>query len=180
MPSAKNSSKRSLSPASSKAAISSESDGGRGEHPGADQSGETLQAQAQGDEALRLAGADALELAQRGAEVVVEDEMTAALEQVHVGDVALVEVEPVAREVELADDLGVQQADHVGAGGRAEARDQLLGDRRAAHHAAPLDDRDAQPGIGEIVGGDEPVMARSDDDDILARHPRESTYLTFK
>ena len=48
------------------------------------------------------------------------------------------------------------------------ARPDLLGHARAAENLAPLEDADAQTGLGEIGGGREPVVAAADDDRVVA------------
>ena len=45
----------------------------------------------------------------------------------------------VARQIELADDLGPQQRDDVGADRELESREHFLGDCRAAEHVTPLE-----------------------------------------
>src|SRR5213593_5206987 len=54
------------------------------------------------------------------------------------GRVARQHLEPVPRELELADDLGPEQAVHVRRRGDLVARPHLLGDARAAEHLAAL------------------------------------------
>ena len=56
------------------------------------------------------------------------------------------------REIEVADDVGPQQRHDVGALGEVEAGKDLLGDRRAAEHVAPLEHEHAPPGPREIGG----------------------------
>ena len=73
-------------------------------------------------------------------------------------------------QAKVRDDLGIEQADRVGGDRVAEARDELLGDRRSAHHGAALDHLDAEPGHAEIGGAGQPVVARPDDDDVVALH----------
>ena len=76
----------------------------------------------------------------------------------------------VPRQVHVGDDLGVEQADRVAGDRVAEAGMELLGHRRAADDAAPLQHRDLQAGAGEIEGADEAVVAAADDDDVPLVH----------
>ena len=77
------------------------------------------------------------------------------------------DLEAVPGQVELADDLGPQQRDDVGADRELEAREDLLGDRGAAEHVPPLEHEHLAPRAGEIGGVDEAVVAAADDDDVV-------------
>src|SRR5437867_3158035 len=63
-------------------------------------------------------------------------------------------------------------AGHVGRGGHLEPRRRLLGDAGAAHQLAPLEHEHPPSRTGEVRRGDEPVVARADDDDVVrtSRH----------
>ena len=76
-------------------------------------------------------------------------------------------LQPVLVEPQVGDDLRVEQADGVGGDRVAEARVELLGDRRAADDAAALDHLHLQPGHAEIGGAGQPVVAGADDHDIV-------------
>ena len=78
------------------------------------------------------------------------------------------DVEAVARQLELADDLGPEQRDDVREDREPEAREELLGDRGAAEDVALLEDERLQPGPGQVGGADEPVVAAADDDRVVA------------
>jgi hypothetical protein len=52
-------------------------------------------------------------------------------------------LQPVPRQLQLADDLRPQQADHIRADAELEAGEDLFGDRRAAQDLAPFQDEDA-------------------------------------
>ena len=73
----------------------------------------------------------------------------------------------MARQIELADDLGPQQRDDVRADGELEAGEDLFGDRRAAEHVAPLEHEHLAPRARQIGGGDQAVVAAADDDDVV-------------
>ena len=79
----------------------------------------------------------------------------------------------MARQIELADDLGPQQRDDVRADGEAEAGKDLFRDRRAAEDMTALEDEHGSAGPGEIGSGGQTVVATADDDDVVA-HRRES------
>ena len=93
----------------------------------------------------------ATELADRPAVVVDAPQVVAALGAARASAVALAQrgeraverqdVEAVLGQLEVADDLGAEQADDVARDGEPEARDDLLGDRRAAEDVAPLEDQ---------------------------------------
>ena len=72
------------------------------------------------------------------------------------------------RQLELADDLGAEQADDVARDAEPEAGEDLLGDRGAAEHVALLEDERLQAGPGEVGGADEPVVTAADDDRVVA------------
>ena len=72
----------------------------------------------------------------------------------------------MARQAQLPDDFRAQQRDGVGADGILEAREDLFGHGGPAEHVAALDDRDRQPGLGQVGGTDEAVVATADDDDV--------------
>ena len=74
----------------------------------------------------------------------------------------------MARQLELADDLGPEERDDVAEDAEPEAREQLLGDRGAAEDVALLEDERLHPGPGQIGGADEPVVAAADDHRVVA------------
>ena len=76
-------------------------------------------------------------------------------------------------ELELADDLGAEQRDHVGELAEAEPREDLLGDRRAAQHVPAFEHQDLAAGPGQVRGGREAVVPAPDDDRVVpVRHGR--------
>jgi hypothetical protein len=77
------------------------------------------------------------------------------------------DLQAVTRQVEVADDLGAQQRDDVGADRVLEARVDLLGDRGAAQHVPALEDEDLPARAREIRGAHEAVVAAADDDDVV-------------
>ena len=70
-------------------------------------------------------------------------------------------------EVELADDLGPQQADDVRGHREAVARHDLLGDGSAAQHVSSLQHEHAPAGPGEVGGADQAVVAAADHDGVV-------------
>ena len=87
--------------------------------------------------------------------------------------------EAVPRQVEVADDLGPQQAHDVGGDREPEARDDLLGDRRPAQQVPALEDDDAPAGPSEVGGRDEAVVAAADHDGVVGLgHPGKGTQAT--
>src|SRR5579863_7756259 len=75
--------------------------------------------------------------------------------------------ETVARQVELADDLGPKQGDDIGADGKLEAGKHLFGDRRAAQHVPALEHQNLLPGARQIRGVDQTVVSATDDDRVV-------------
>jgi hypothetical protein len=74
----------------------------------------------------------------------------------------------VPREIEALHHLRQQKGADVGGRGDLVAGEQLFGDAGSAHDAARLEHGHAMPGLRDQVGGDEAVVARSDDDDVAA------------
>jgi hypothetical protein len=75
-------------------------------------------------------------------------------------------------QLQVADDLGLQQADGVGRGRVAEARMEFLRHASASNHAAPLQNAHAQPRHAEIGRTGQSVVTGSDQDGIEIRHAR--------
>jgi hypothetical protein len=78
------------------------------------------------------------------------------------------DLEPVSRQVEIADDLGAEQAHHVGKDRELEAGEDFLGDRGAADDRALLENQHFAARAREVRGGDQPVVAAADDDGVVA------------
>ncbi len=73
----------------------------------------------------------------------------------------------VLGELELAQDRRWHEAHDVRQRGHLEVgAPRLLGDRRAADLRTALEHDDARAPLGEQTGGDEPVVASADDDDV--------------
>jgi hypothetical protein len=72
----------------------------------------------------------------------------------------------VPRQLEVADDLGSQQADHVRELAEAVAREDFFGDGGATHDLTPLEHDDFLAGAREVGGRDHAVVAGADDDRI--------------
>ena len=86
-------------------------------------------------------------------------------------------LEPVPLELEVADDLGPQQAVDVGGGGDLVAGPDLLGDAGAAEDFAPLEHEHLHAGPGQVGGGHQTVVAAADDDEIVGLGHRSGTIL---
>ena len=78
------------------------------------------------------------------------------------------DLEPVPRQVEVADDLGPQQAHDVGEHRELEAREDLLGHRGAADQRAPLEHQRLAARARQVGRGDQAVVAAADDDRVVA------------
>ncbi len=68
------------------------------------------------------------------------------------------------RQLQVADDLGPQQAHHVGELAEAVAREDFLGDGCAAHDLTAFEDDHFLAGAREVRGRDHAVVAGADDD----------------
>jgi hypothetical protein len=77
------------------------------------------------------------------------------------------DLEPVPRQFEVADDLGPQQAHHVGELAEAVAREDFFGDGGAADDLAPLEDDYLLAGAREVRGRDHAVVAGANDDSVV-------------
>ncbi len=86
------------------------------------------------------------------------------------------DLQPVAGQRQVTDDLRAQQAHDVREDAEAEAREDLLGERRAAEDLATLEDERPEATPGEIGRADEAVVAAADDDRVVALgHEPESS-----
>ena len=116
---------------------------------------------------LGIARRVAVDLAARQVVVVPGGEVVAVVQR-RDGARQRQDLEAVPRQFEVADDLGPQQADHVRELGEAVAREDLLGDRGAADDVAPLEHHDLLARAREVGAGDQAVVARADDDRVVA------------
>ena len=62
----------------------------------------------------------------------------------------------------------MQEAHQIGEDRGAKAWRDLLGDGRSADDVPPFQDQHLQAGAREIIGADQPVMSRADDDRVVA------------
>ena len=76
------------------------------------------------------------------------------------------------RQHELVDDLRAQEGERVAEGRELEARDQLLGDRRAADQVASLEDQRLEATARKVCAVDEAVVAAADDDRVVSVRAR--------
>ncbi len=83
------------------------------------------------------------------------------------GAVERQDLEAVRRQVQLADDLGSQEGDHVRADGELEAREDLLGDRGAADDVPAFEDEHRAAGARQVRGRGQSVVARTDHDRVV-------------
>src|SRR5689334_14335373 len=71
-------------------------------------------------------------------------------------------------QVEIADDFGPQQGNHVRAHGKLEAGKDLFGDSCAAKHMTTLEDEHFLPSTGQVCGIDQTVVAAADYDGVIS------------
>ena len=115
---------------------------------------------------LRIVQRPAPQLAHRAA-VVVDAPQVVVVER---GERAVEgqDREAVARQLQLAHDLGPKQRDDVRGDAEPEPRHDLLGDGGASEDVAALEHDDAEPGACQICAADEAVVAAADDDRVVA------------
>jgi hypothetical protein len=77
------------------------------------------------------------------------------------------DLEPVSREIELADDLGTQQRHDIRADGILESRVNLFRDGSATKDMAPFQHEDLAARSCETGGIHETVVPTADDDDVV-------------
>ena len=77
------------------------------------------------------------------------------------------DLEAVPGQLELPDDLGTKEADHVRQNRELEPGEDLLGYRRATHQVPPLQNEHLPTSPGQVRGGREPVMAPADHDGVV-------------
>ena len=82
------------------------------------------------------------------------------------------DVQPMPRQIEVADDLRPQQADDVGKRRELEAGEDLFGDGCTADTGPAFEHEDRFPGAREISRRHQAVMASTDDDDVVFLHAR--------
>ena len=95
----------------------------------------------------------------RGRRIAAEAQRASVRQRHEIRERSLDDPEPALDEPQVADHLGVQQADRVARGRVAEARMELLGDGGAADDTAPLDDAHLEAGSGEVAGAGQAVVA---------------------
>ena len=66
----------------------------------------------------------------------------------------------------VTDDVWTNGTSGVGQSGAAEAGMKFIGDRGAADLRSTLEDQGLEPRLCQVEGGDQPVMAAADDDDV--------------
>ena len=76
-------------------------------------------------------------------------------------------LQPMLRQVQITNDLGPQQGNDVGADGKLEARENLLGAGSAAEDMTPLQHQDFSARASKIRGVDQPVVTASDNDSVV-------------
>jgi hypothetical protein len=70
-------------------------------------------------------------------------------------------------ELHVADNLRLEQAHRVARRRIAIARQEFVGDRRAANLVGRLDQGDLQPLAGEIISAGQPVVPRANDNRVV-------------
>jgi hypothetical protein len=80
----------------------------------------------------------------------------------------------VVRKPEVTHDVGSQVTGSVQRG-RLETRSGAAARQLSARRIAALEDEHLLPGLGEIGGGHEAVVAGADDEDVRVRHRRPPT-----
>ena len=99
--------------------------------------------------------------------VVPEHQVAAVGVRLEVRRILRIDDEPVALQVELALDLGAQQADDIRRGRDLVSRPRLLGDRGPPEARPALDDEHLQPAPRQVRRRHEAVVPAADDDDVV-------------
>ena len=99
--------------------------------------------------------------------VIVDAPQVIAVRHRREGAVERQDLEAVARQIEIADDLRPQQRHDVRADREAEAGEHLFGHRGAAEDVAALEHEHLPPGAGEIGRRCQAVVAAADDDRVI-------------
>ena len=88
------------------------------------------------------------------------------------------DLQAVAGEVQLADDLRPEERDHVGADGELEAGEDLLRDRGSPEHVPALEDEHLLARPGQVGGAHQAVVPAADDDRVVgtSAHERAAFY----
>jgi hypothetical protein len=77
------------------------------------------------------------------------------------------DLQSVPGKLEVPDDLGPEQADHIGGHAEPEPGEDLLGHRSSAQHVPALQDERLQAGSRQVGRGDQAVVAAPDDDGVV-------------
>src|SRR5207247_2670 len=120
---------------------------------------------------FRVAGGVAIQLAPGFVVIAPGGEVVAVLHWCN-GALERQDVQPVPRQIEIANDLWPQQRHDVGEHRQLEAREDLFSDGGAADARPALEHQHRLLGAREIGGCDETVVAAADDDRVVAFHAR--------
>ena len=143
---------------------------GRGpEHDGAQERGGALEQRLELAEDLGVARRDARQRGAHGGRVLVEEDRTPVGREGGEGGVQRDRVIAEVAQAQVGDHLGLEHGHHVGGARDALAGPQLLGDARAPHQLAALQDAHAQAGAREVGGGGEAVVAGAHHDGVVVR-----------
>ena len=99
--------------------------------------------------------------------VVIHPPKVVAVRHRREGPIKREDLEAVPREVELPDDLGPEQRDHVGTDGEFEPWENFLSDRRSAEHVTALQDQDLLSRASQVGRVDQAVVTAADDNDVV-------------
>ena len=80
------------------------------------------------------------------------------------------DLQTVSDEAKIRDDLGVQQTHAVGRHRVAEPGAKLLRDGGSTHHRSSFDHLDFESRHTEVGGASQPIVTRTDDDDVVYLH----------
>ena len=143
--------------------------GGIGRHHGEDRLHEAAHLQHRLAEFVVGLGVElgvARNLAPRHA-VIVDAPQVVAVGHGREGAVERQDFKAVPGQIEFANDLRPQQRHHVGAHGKLEAGENLLGDGRAAQHVPPLQNQDFLPRSCQIGCVDQAIVAAANHDGVI-------------
>ncbi len=136
----------------------------RFQHQGAQDLGDGLQPALVVGQPLGVAAGELRHLLRRASGA--DSQVVAVVQGEEVGQAPFDHLQAMARKVHVGDHLWIQQGDRVAGRGIAEAGVELLGDRRPADDAAPLQHSHLQSRPRQIEGADQAVVPAPDDDDV--------------
>ena len=144
----------------------------------ADGGGQLAQPGLERRQATGVTGREPPRLLDRAVELVVQQERRPVGEQVEAG-AGGGDGQAALGEPHVLPDALAQHAQHIGAGRRAEARRELLGDAGATHDRPPLEHERAHPRASQVERRHQAVVAAADDHGVVGGRAHDSSWRIF-